>query len=75
MADTLKLTDTATKFDLLKVILGYLSSITVSTQEEIVNDFLDKIFIAKTIHKEQKPETNFAIKSEASTVKPSLTDM
>ena len=51
-----------TKLDLLQVILGYLSSITVSTQEGIdifqaLNDFFDKIFLAKTIHEEQKSET------------------
>ena len=62
------------------MILGYLTSITVSTQEGIdifqaVNDPLVKFFLSKTIHKEQKPETNFAIKPEASIVKSNLTDI
>ena len=55
LAGILKLKDTSTKLDLLKVILRYLISISLSTQEEIdifyaVNDFLDKIFFAKTIN-------------------------
>ena len=62
VAGIFKLKDAGTKLDLLQVILGYLSSITVSTQEGIdifqaLNDFLDKIFLAKTIHEEQKSET------------------
>ena len=56
----------------------YLSSITVSTQEidifQALKDFLDKIFLAKTILKEQKLETNFATKPEASIAKSDLTD-
>ena len=80
VAGILNLKDAGTQLDLLKVILGYPSSITVSTQERIdifqaVNDFLDITFLAKIIHKEQKPETNFATKREASSiVKPNLTD-
>ena len=75
LAGILKLKDTVTKLDLLKVMIGYLCSITVSIQEGIdifqaVNDFLDKIFPAKTIHKEDKPETNIATKLEPSIVKP-----
>ena len=55
LAGILKLKDTSTKLDLLKVILRYLISISLSTQEGIdifyaVNDFLDKIFFAKTIY-------------------------
>ena len=55
LAGILKLKDTSTKLDLLKVILRYLISISLSTQEETdifyaVNDFLDKIFFAKTIN-------------------------
>ena len=55
LAGILKLKDTSTKLDLLKVILRYLISISLSIQEGIdifyaVNDFLDKIFFAKTIN-------------------------
>ena len=42
---------------------------------EAVNDFIDEIFLAKTIYKEQKAETNFATKPEASIAKPNLTDI
>ena len=79
-AGILKLKDTGTKLDLFQVILVYLSSITVSTQERIdifqaLKDFLDKIFLAKTILKEQKLETNSATKPEASIAKSDLTDI
>ena len=55
LAGILKLKDTSTKLDLLKVILRYLISISLSTQEGIdifyaANDFLDKLFFAKTIN-------------------------
>ena len=33
------------------------------------------MFLAKTIRKEQKQETNFATKSEVKIVKPNLTDI
>ena len=42
---------------------------------EAVNDFIDEIFLAKTIYKEQKAETNLATKPEASIAKPNLTDI
>ena len=62
------------------MILGYISSMTVFTQEGIdifqaVNDFLHYIFFAKTIHKEEKPETNIATKPEPSSVKPNLPEI
>ena len=55
LAGILKLKDTSTKLDLLKVILRYLISISLSTQEGIdifyaANDFLDKLFFARTIN-------------------------
>ena len=45
LAGTLKLKDTGTKLDLLKVILVYLSPIIVSTQEGI--DILQATFLIR----------------------------
>ena len=42
---------------------------------QVLNDFLDKPFLAKTIHKEQKPETNVITKPEPSIVKSNQTDI